>query len=377
MAYYKENGIPVPVHNATRRDTSVVVHQPMEFQMRSANNGYTINGMYAVAPSAPTIDFDYFSECYSVAYGKCLSRYNSEVSQLGEVIAESRASLADIARLAKTIAKAYEEGCKGLVKHLTEDYIIPGRIPKGRGRKRQRPDLDVMRMMRDYWFSWSFGVMPLVNDVKSIAEALASLQDEARQFRRVSGSHRTTGRISASADDWADGWPYYVKFKGCTTHRRSQTVKVGGTLFKADLGLPGFARRNGTQLKDAIPALYQLMPYSWLIDYALNLGDLLDYYCSGEMFLHSPYMVNITEHETRWTAVPTVDTQWVKLLSYREGAVSHTCFSFNRSAWNPTSLPKLVIRVPSGLGKLVNSAGVAFEPVRNFLSNGNLKRRNI
>lgn len=375
LRYYKEMGIPIPVHNATRSDTELVIDPPMTFWMLSKTPGYKIQGSYTVPPTADANFIDMFDEAYRVAYGKCRERYEANVSEMLAILGESRETCKSIAHAARQVGESYNEFLENdLIERLStyrqriqRELWNAGKVVRRKVRLIKRnPYHEVLKVVKDAWLEWSFEIMPTVHDIKSMAEGLASLQDQLRTYRRISGSYIINKTRDESFSTWADGWPWYVKVAGNTRYVQSYTLKVGGTLYKEDLGLPGFADRNGLSVRDVIPALWELMPYSWLIDYAINLGDVIDNACAGSMFLQSPYMVILRENRAIRTMRPVADTQW-NISAFEEGVVTHRRFDFSRTSWSP-ALPSLTIRTPPGLGQMANMAAVAYEPVMKFLA---------
>jgi hypothetical protein len=129
------------------------------------------------------------------------------------------------------------------------------------------------KALADTYLEWSFGWKPLAEDVGS---AIVAHQNADRHFETapVYGAGHDTYQGSSIA--WrpltngaidllgtqTDTGLYYVRFKGAI-----RTGAVGGTIPTSQL--------YGLDLPYFIPTLWELLPYSWIADYFVNIGNYL------------------------------------------------------------------------------------------------------
>lgn len=133
------------------------------------------------------------------------------------------------------------------------------------------------------WLEHSFGWAPLINDA----------QDAAKAYSRLNEKH-DSGPITASYVDEQDvsswlvspfrdginqtfdpGLNIRVKFLGKATDR--VIVKIKGHIVAAPVGMPGFDNWAlfGFTPSEFVPTAWELLPWSFLVDYFSNVGDVL------------------------------------------------------------------------------------------------------
>lgn len=125
-------------------------------------------------------------------------------------------------------------------------------------------------------------------------------------------------------------------------------------------------RRLGLEFASIIPALYELTPYSFLLDYVSNLGDVINNLGGWLMFLESGY----SYETTKLTVTPSIEiSNWKKLY---ETSTSKTVINsilavkrqeqslifFERKPTQPIDhVVKLQLETPSW-GQLVKAASL-------------------
>lgn len=146
--------------------------------------------------------------------------------------------------------------------------------------KKFKPD-PWRKVLSDTYLEWTFGAQPLISDIGAIADLY--LERKTQGFSN--GLKRLSYRFSdetASAD-----YPGYVPVWGGTgitvpttevTHARSSwqyVVWIDQSLIFND-GAVGFLSDAARfDLSEIVPTAWELMPWSFLIDYFTNIGDVL------------------------------------------------------------------------------------------------------
>lgn len=145
----------------------------------------------------------------------------------------------------------------------------------------------LQRMLHDTWLEWVYAIKPTVNDCI----------DAANTFNRIaSGRKKDVIRITA------DGVDEYVSFTRDRTWPIAAKSDPGGytaigfppgysrfrTLYRADCRYRGvvssaspsgdlpLAMQLGVGWMDVVPTAWELIPFSFLLDYFANIGDVLD-----------------------------------------------------------------------------------------------------
>jgi hypothetical protein len=128
------------------------------------------------------------------------------------------------------------------------------------------------------WLEYSFGLRPLMHDVKEIAEAVGRFQYEPpRKARLQTRASDTQGQIIYTTSDLSSGYLRVMREKAIeTTSFCSYSVGME-TNVQCAFGAAGrLLEVLGFTPENFIPTLYELMPWSWLIDYFSNLGELIE-----------------------------------------------------------------------------------------------------
>lgn len=130
----------------------------------------------------------------------------------------------------------------------------------------------------DTWLETSFGIKPLIHDTKDIAESLARFMNEpprrARLQSHVEGFDCAT-TYTPNSPNVGDQIFNRVdrtettRFCSYSVGMRTEVVANSGATGRL-LNILGFTPEN------FVPALYEVMPWSWLADYFSNIGDIIE-----------------------------------------------------------------------------------------------------
>jgi hypothetical protein len=169
----------------------------------------------------------------------------------------------------------------GVLHHGAFDYLASLKKRRKR-RKRQGSPRERRRtttqLISETWLEYSFGWQPLVNDIHGLAEGLATANVRAAaQFETVTASRQldaASPAVISVQNHLISGW------------NRFQTTEVGqvkwnaSARFKGAVNLqpPGtnaITNQLGLRLRDIVPTLWELIPYSFAVDYFTNVGDII------------------------------------------------------------------------------------------------------
>jgi len=130
------------------------------------------------------------------------------------------------------------------------------------------------RIWQDLWLEAIFGWKPLISDIGDASVAYEALTAIPKPFEFVSakGEHESGGSIVVSTIGLG---PYGQKAKYHERSWQSALVKYYGILWTGDAALPSASRILGVRAQDFFNAVYELTPWSFLIDYFTNIGDLI------------------------------------------------------------------------------------------------------
>lgn len=167
----------------------------------------------------------------------------------------------------------------------TRDYVrkhYRRRPREARRTFRERRMNAVKNGMSGSWLELQFGMIPLVSDVKDIlgtALELASgrynrkrLQSRSAEFKYANESYSTNPVQTCILHD---------SRKTSVTTANVQYVCGMNSELAAPTSLMEEARkRMGFSFQNFVPTIYELIPWSFLIDYFVNLGDIIEAACT-------------------------------------------------------------------------------------------------
>lgn len=159
--------------------------------------------------------------------------------------------------------RALREGLDDYVKHVTK-----------RARRAKRNSLN--RIVSETWLEHVFGWRPLISDIRSAGDALnRRLNRFMSSYTHISGKGSQEGAsFDANQTLAGDVWLQFVYRR---LHRTFASVRYVGEIrsvnenpIQADMNL------FGVNWGDIIPTAWELIPYSFLVDYFTNIGDVLN-----------------------------------------------------------------------------------------------------
>lgn len=137
------------------------------------------------------------------------------------------------------------------------------------------------------YLQWTYGVSPLIGDIKGLVDVVQKLT-KYPEIERISVSIPIQDHVvrrSAGPSFFESGriqfWSQHeIKADGKTRYVGAikSTLKAGS--------FDRFNELSGLRLRDVVPAIYELTPYSFLVDYFSSLGD-----CIGGVFTDTSDMI--------------------------------------------------------------------------------------
>lgn len=214
------------------------------------------------------------------------------------------------------------------------------------------------------WLEWSFGMKPLIEDTRDAIDAYEKLFDDIdRDVRDAYGSSERYVPSGSMQIFETGGFKPIIHTKKLTV---STTVRYKIGLQRQPYSSGNFQRRFGFGFEDFVPTLWELIPWSFFIDYFANVGDILNAFCTDQSGIR---WVNKTER-TRIEAVfdGRLDLAAAKTFGTFNnyiGGISRAVLSETRiTRSNDVSLgvPDLILRFPGSPTKLTNtlSLGILF-----------------
>lgn len=222
-------------------------------------------------------------------------------------------------------------------------------------RSRWRKLSDYRRAAADLWLEVQFGWKPLLSDVANAAEAYANLSEERVTITfnaTETETSRSSTRTSTSIVD-------VVAVDVLSTIESKFSVRYkGGVSLKSAGGRQSF--EFGATLPDFIPTAWELLPWSFIIDYFSNVGAIANSWSTAQLVKVG--WTCRTEHEEHVFKVQTLGARsssiGYKLISYSPGMANLNLKKFKRTAPDGVPLPMLQLDTDLSFGQGLNIAAL-------------------
>lgn len=307
----------------------------------------------AKLPRPPTL-ID--TECDNRARQAFYSKLRKLQTQFqGQVFA---GELRETLRMIKSPAKALRDGLFGYLEDLK--------------RRKKRDPRHWARAIGGTYLEHAFGWAPLANDIRdaydaykritnrtgihAISAGAVMMYDRTSSLSGIPGAN-TTARIGVGTYDFVKGFDllfeqHKVRYKGLFVASRAATQRD-------DL------KSVGLTFDEFIPSAWELLPWSWLLDYFLNIGDILNNNATSTADVR---WVNRTSiRTTTWKGGGNLDVsaikaavgagQTVTVVSDSPGSFEVSRKEIVRSANTGIPAPTLQFQAP-GAGQLSNVAAL-------------------
>lgn len=282
--------------------------------IRSTRQASTV-GLF---PTLPSLGSSALTEEASARLKRKLRKHTGQSNQLTNV-----AELRDLPRTVKSVA--------GSASKLVTAVLHS----KKRG-------IDLQKFAADQWLTWSFGVLPTL---AAVDDAVSSVQSYlAREdHRNVEYGSHTEDWVMRTSTALTGSHHAQVLSVGSFHATRSAKITAG---FKYTLQSSEdytLGKHLGFDISSVIPTAWELLPYSWLVDYFTTAGSFLeDTFTAdfGQSFYICLNQKLTVIGETTFT--PKALFQKSPITSFVTWPCKYEYYSFNRSPL--LNLPRAPLR---------------------------------
>lgn len=306
------------------------------------------------------------SKAEAAALTKTYSKIRSEYQRLN-----ASASVAEFGDVIRQFGKPFDAIVDLTNRRLNRLFLEKRGLKGSTAFKRLR----FAEIVASSYLEYAFGLSPLISDARKVAEALARFNtEEAEQYRyrsRISSRGEDVSKTNETVINWT-GILGQIAFNSVTKKETQCGVQYICGLKTDHIAAYGSNERLlqvlGFTPQDWLPAAWEVVPWSWLLDYFTNVGDIIS---AAATSVHGVTWINKTVRtKTVLFQSDSVNTNaTVKALPYGVRLVSvanpdmgsHTCVRTSLVRSQPASLgvPPLVFEHPFGnVPKMLNMAAV-------------------
>jgi hypothetical protein len=150
---------------------------------------------------------------------------------------------------------------------------------KGLKKISQKRPADYAKHLGDAWLAYSFGVKPLIADINDATTAANSLKAKKDNLDQViiNGFGRETiiSNVLTAKAGYDSSYPGGgTKFDKIT--KSDLTVKYHGAMAAQLNNTTTTLEHFGAGIFDVVPAVWEAVPWSFLVDYFTNVGEMID-----------------------------------------------------------------------------------------------------
>lgn len=248
---------------------------------KSSNKGDLFPGLLTLPYAVPTLSTSVADNGARTKFYKKLRSYAVQVSGptfLGE--------LRETVRMIKKPAAAFHEGLEEYCRQLRRKAPRKPKTSRSDQSKKAKSEWknyakNLSQTAGGLWLEKAFGWIPLISDVEEGLEAYERLS-QPRYSKRISASYKdfkdTSNTLGSVWNAASTGYPnsyLYVLVRGqrtedCVVRYRGAVESQAEGMTPVDkLALFGFTPT------EVLPTAWELLPWSFLIDYFTNIGDLI------------------------------------------------------------------------------------------------------
>lgn len=220
-------------------------------------------------------------------------------------------------------------------------------------RRRGQSSRQRKRILQDTWLEYSFGWVPLINDIKDAQEALSRLSEHVLETTSVRGyaQYANSTTVTTWSQIIGNLRLYFVE-----RYQPSVTVVYRGIAAIEASTSAYAAQQFGITFRDFVPSAWELIPYSFLVDYFTNVGDVISAYSYGYGNLRWWNKVAVFKNES-FKTLTTVELLPIVLpyskdyFDWSPGSAVSTYSRFARIKGVGNPMPSLAWKIPDFFGR--------------------------
>jgi len=315
------------------------------------------------------------SEAENEAQGKFHKKVNEAFVDLqgGVILGELVETVALVKKRGKSVIKLTDTLYRDMKKLITQGSVRESEFLRALKRLKNASKKDLAKLHRDLadlWLEYSFGIRPLVNDVEDAMSYAIHSSKASRAVRAVSS--RTVSSTRSSVFYGGSGAQIsWIKVR----EDHVQHLYYGSVSIE---GLVGEEWKHlGLHPRNFAPTIYELIPWSFLIDYFTNLNEVIAGLSNIGLKLDWVCHTQRNSSECRFIAPRakpypqgTYPDATIVIDKFEPRPVRFWKTSVERTPLSDVPIPGLVISLPEHVTQYVNIYALlkASEETRNVIS---------
>lgn len=197
------------------------------------------------------------------------------------------------------------------------------------------------------WLEYSFGLSPVVNDIESALRELKRYANYKKEQVRIQAGAKQVvmGQQPGGALTIPQGGVSYV----VETRYESDVRYKGAVRIQTGYGVKSIKQSLGLTMDQFVPTLWELMPWSFFVDYFVNIGDIVSAVTlprsSLAYVLRGTRWANTHTHKSG-PFVANVDLNWSMSGYGNIGQSTFTRYGISRNEVVRLPVPYPVLRFP-------------------------------
>lgn len=237
-----------------------------------------------------------------------------------------------------------------------------------RRREKKRAKRDRLSWLANAYLEFTFAIEPLIHDIEAAAEVLCGEREAVIPLESFVREKKSTETV-ATRKYFLVNPISAVESTQTRTHVKAKAVgKIDVTKQAIRNPLGGTATALGFSTREILPALWELTPFSFLVDYFINVQDLL----TTAMYADLKFVYAAVSTKARADRIVSVsnftvidETTAIKTLAHNMqfSVVKLSSFSFHREAITPV-LARPHIALPPLGRKWLNMVALAIQKLK-------------
>lgn len=319
----------------------------------------THDGFIHVVPTGTRVPTVPSTLSLTTAENRAISAYVSSVNRARTSL-ESMVALGEAGQTVKLISRQGKRLARNVENHMYGVKVPLRRILRKRKPRKLRI-AEASDFVSSRWLEASFGWRPLINDLDGAAQALARIATETNNWVQPVKGEGDLDSHNIWTHEYTAGH-YRVKWEWEKISRRQVIFRGKMKISPANKMV---MTRLGFSFEGLVPTIWELVPFSFLVDYFTNVGNVIEGWAfnrTGLLWtLKTTRRLSTTQQRNLryFESTPPSDKRLSTFLS--PGTYSWERSLVDRSRYYGDFVPTMSFQIPTGGTKWANMAALAVQ----------------